>query len=260
MLLFLRGQARAMSMPLEGRHALVTGAARGIGAAIARELGRQGAAVALLDLKEDESLRAVALELEAAGGRAVRIAADVSSFEDARRAVTEAKDAMGGLDILVNNAGINRDSVLWKMEEAAWDAVVDVNLKGAFNTIRHAAPELRENGWGRIVNVTSINGLRGKFGQANYCASKAGLIGLTKAAAKELGRFGVTVNAVAPGFIETEMTAEMPEEARMKSLEEIVLGHAGKPEDVASVVAFLCSAGARHITGEVIRVDGGQGM
>ncbi len=249
-----------MSLPLEGRHALVTGAARGIGAAIARELGRQGAAVALLDLKMDASLRAVALEMEAAGGRAVTVAADVSSFADAKRAVGEARGAMGGLDLLVNNAGINRDSVLWKMDEADWDAVLGVNLKGAFNMIRHAAPVLRENGWGRIVNVASINGLRGKFGQANYSASKAGLTGLTKSAARELGRFGVTVNAVAPGLIETEMTAAMPEEARKKSLEEIVVGRIGKPEDIASVVAFLCSAGARHITGEVIRVDGGQGM
>ncbi len=259
LLLRLRGET-LMDRTMEGRCALVTGAARGIGAAIARELARQGAKVALLDLRIEGPLSELAAELASTGGEAVALAADVASFEEVGRAVGEARDRLGGLHILVNNAGINRDAVLWKMEEASWDAVLDVNLKGAFNTLRHAAPILREAGWGRVVNVASINGLRGKFGQANYGASKAGLIGLTKAAAKELGRFGVTVNAVAPGLIETEMVAAMPEEARRKSLEEIVLGHMGQPEDVAAVVAFLCSEGARHITGEVIRVDGGQAM
>jgi 3-oxoacyl-[acyl-carrier protein] reductase len=249
-----------MDPALQGRCALVTGAARGIGAAIARELARAGARLALLDLKAEGPLSDLAAEIADAGGEAVVLTADVASFQEVGQAVEEARRRLGGLHILVNNAGINRDSVLWKMEEASWDAVIGVNLKGAFNTLRHAAPALREAGWGRVVNVASINGLRGKFGQANYGASKAGLIGLTKAAAKELGRFGVTVNAVAPGLIETEMTAAMPEEALRKSREEIVLGHMGRPEDVAAVVAFLCSEGARHITGEVIRVDGGQAM
>jgi len=245
-----------------GRRALVTGAARGIGAAIARELAARGAAVALLDRDDgSESCHALlAEELLAAGGTAVAVAADVASFEGAARAVRETVARLGGLDILVNNAGINRDGVLWKMAEVQWDEVLDVNLKGAFNCIRHAAPHLKAHGWGRIVNVASINGLRGKFGQANYSASKAGLIGLTKAAAREFGRFQVTVNAVAPGLIETAMTAAMPEEARRRSLEEVVLGRIGQPEDIAAVVAFLCSEGARHITGEVIRVDGGQAM
>lgn len=248
-----------MILSLQGRNALVTGAARGIGAATARELASQGAGVALLDL-DPVALSLLSEELRAEGHKVAAVAANIASFEESARAVHQAAEALGGLHILVNNAGVNRDGVLWKLEESQWDEVLDTNLKGAFHCIRHTVPLLRGGGWGRIVNIASINGLRGKFGQANYAASKAGLIGLTKAAARELGKYGVTVNAVAPGLIETAMTAAMPEEARRKSLEEIVLGRIGQPEDVAAVVAFLCSEGARHITGEVIRVDGGQAM
>jgi 3-oxoacyl-[acyl-carrier protein] reductase len=164
----------------------------------------------------------------------------------------------GGIDILVNNAGINWDGVIWKMSEEQWDSVIDINLKGYFNYIRTVAPIFREQKSGKIVNVTSINGLRGKFGQANYSASKAGIIGLTKTVAKELGKYGVNVNAVAPGLIETDMMKQATEEVRKMAIEEIVLKRIGMPEEVANVVVFMCSEMARHITGEVIKVDGGQ--
>jgi 3-oxoacyl-[acyl-carrier protein] reductase len=163
-----------------------------------------------------------------------------------------------GLDILVCNAGINRDAVSWKMTEEQWDEVIDTNLKGYFNYIRHAAGLFKSQNSGKIVCVTSINGLRGKFGQANYSASKAGIIGLVKSLARELGRSNVNVNAVAPGLIETEMMKQAPADVKEKALSEIVLGRLGTPEDVAHLVTFLCSDLARHITGEVIKVDGGQ--
>ena len=162
------------------------------------------------------------------------------------------------MDILVNNAGINWDGVIWKMTEEQWDSVIEINLKGCFNYIRAVAPIFREKKSGKIVNITSINGMRGKFGQANYSASKAGIIGLTKTVAKELGKYGINVNAVAPGLIETDMMKQATEKVRKMAIEEIVLKRIGLPEDVADVVAFMCSEMARHITGEVIKVDGGQ--
>jgi 3-oxoacyl-[acyl-carrier protein] reductase len=167
-------------------------------------------------------------------------------------------DEFGRLDILVNNAGINWDGVVWKMTEEQWDAVINVDLKGCFNYIRAVSPIFREQKSGKIVNITSINALRGKFGQTNYSAAKAGVIGLTKAVAKELGRYSINVNAVAPGMIETEMMKDLPQEIKQKAIDETVFGRLGKPEDVAHVVTFLCSEAARHITGEVIKVDGGQ--
>jgi 3-oxoacyl-[acyl-carrier protein] reductase len=164
----------------------------------------------------------------------------------------------GGLDILINNAGVNRDGVIWKMEEEQWDEVIAIDLKGTFNYIRAAAPIFKEQGSGKIVNVTSINGLRGKFGQSNYTAAKGGVNALTKTVARELGRSNVNVNAVAPGLIETEMVKQAPEKVREMALSEILLGRLGQPEEVAWVVTFLCSEQARLITGEVITVDGGQ--
>jgi len=164
----------------------------------------------------------------------------------------------GRLEILVNNAGINRDGVIWKMTEEMWDQVLDTDLKGYFNFIRAVSPHFRGQKSGRIVNVTSINGLRGKFGQANYSAAKAGIIGLTKAVARELGKYSVNVNAAAPGMILTDMMAGLPEEVKQKAVDETVLARLGKPEEIASVIAFLCSEEARHITGEVIKIDGGQ--
>ena len=166
--------------------------------------------------------------------------------------------AFGRIDILINNAGINRDGVLWKMTEEQWDAVIDVNLKGCFNYIRAVSPKFREQKHGKIVSVSSINGMRGKFGQANYAASKAGIIGLTKSAARELGPSNVNVNAVAPGFVQTDMTQALPEQIRRQALQETVLERFALPEDVAEVIVFLASEQARHVTGEVVRVDGGQ--
>jgi 3-oxoacyl-[acyl-carrier protein] reductase len=245
-------------MMLEGKKAIVTGGSMGIGASIAKELARQGANVAINYRKHDTEARQVVAEIESLGRKGLAIKADVANFADAQRMVDEVKEKFGGLDILVNNAGINRDSVVWKMTEQQWDEVLDTNLKGYFNYIHAAVGIFREQKSGKIVNVTSINGLRGKFGQTNYSASKAGIIGLTKALARELGKSNVNVNAVAPGLIETEMMKDAPETVKEAALAEIVLGRLGKPEEVAEVIAFLCSEAARHITGEVIRVDGGQ--
>jgi 3-oxoacyl-[acyl-carrier protein] reductase len=230
----------------------------GIGTEVTWELASQGAHVAFTYRRHEAEARALAERIQGAGGKAVMLQADSAVFAEAEGAVKRAVEELGGLDILVNNAGINRDGVVWKMEENQWDLVLDVNLKGYFNYIRFVAPLLKTQKGGKIVNITSINGLRGKFGQSNYSAAKAGIIGLTKAVARELGRFRVNVNAVAPGLIETEMMAKAPAEVKEKALGEIVLGRLGAPSDVAKVVAFLCSEGARHVTGEVIKVDGGQ--
>lgn len=192
------------------------------------------------------------------GHKGLVVQADISNFSDAGKMVDDTIKEFGGLDILVNNAGINWDGVIWKMTEEQWDSVIEINLKGYFNYVRAVAPIFREQKSGKIVNVTSINGLRGKFGQANYSASKAGIIGLTKTVAKELGKYGINVNAVAPGLIETDMMKQATEEVRKMAIDEIVLKRIGMPEEVADVVAFLCSEMARHVTGEVIKVDGGQ--
>jgi len=247
-------------MLLEGKNAIVTGGSQGIGAAIALELAREGANVCLTYRKHEDEAQKYAQDIRAIGRKALPVKCDISSFTEAAATVQAAIEAFGSLQILVNNAGMNWDGVSWKMAEEQWDRVIEVNLKGYFNFIRHTAPHFKEQKYGKVINITSINGLRGKFGQMNYSASKAGIVGLTKALAKELGAFGVNVNAVAPGLIETAMLRDS--EARDKIIElamaEIVLKRVGLPEDLANVVAFLASDKARHITGEVIKVDGGQ--
>jgi len=247
-----------MGINLEGKSAIVTGGSLGIGTAIALKLAEYGANVAINYRKHKEEAEEVIKKVKEAGRKGLVIKADISVFEDAGKMLDTVIKEFGGLDILVNNAGINWDGVIWKMSEEQWDNVIDINLKGYFNYVRAVAPVFREQKSGKIVNVTSINGLRGKFGQANYSASKAGIIGLTKAVAKELGKYGVNVNAVAPGLIETDMMKNATEEVRKMAIEEIVLKRIGQPEEVANVVAFMCSDLARHITGEVVKVDGGQ--
>ena len=247
-------------MDLQGKVAIVTGGSMGIGHAIALDLAAHGADVAINYRKHADEANAVVAEIEKVGRRGLAVQSDVASFADAQRMVDTVREKFGRLDILVNNAGINRDGVVWKMTESQWDEVLDTNLKGYFNYIRAAAPVFKEQGSGKIVNVTSINGLRGKFGQSNYSAAKGGVIALTKTAARELGRYNVNVNAVAPGLIETPMVKQAPEQVREMALAEIVLGRLGTPEQVASVVSFLCGEAACHITGQVIQVDGGQYM
>lgn len=245
-------------MLLEGRNAIVTGGSRGIGTAICLDLAANGANVALNYRKSATEAQHVVDEIRRMGRKALAVQADVSSFEDAQRMVKQVIEEFGSLEILVNNAGINWDGVIWKMTEEQWDAVINIDLKGTFNYCRAVAPIFRDQKYGKIVNITSINGMRGKFGQTNYSAAKAGVIGFTKALAKELGRSNVNVNAVAPGFILTEMYETVPEEVKQQALAEIALGRAGKPEEVAWVVTFLCSEKSRHITGECVQVSGGQ--
>ena len=247
-------------MLLEGKNALVTGGSQGIGAAASLELGREGANVCLTYRKHDTEAKKYADEILSMGRKALAIKCDISSFSEAENVVKSAINEFGGLDILVNNAGMNWDGVSWKMSEEQWDRVIEVNLKGYFNFTRQIAPIFKDQKYGKIINITSINGLRGKFGQSNYSASKAGIIGFTKAVAKELGAFNVNVNAVAPGLIETTMLKESDSRDKIidMAMNEIVLKRVGQPEDLANVVAFLASDKARHVTGEVIKVDGGQ--
>lgn len=245
-------------MDLEGKVALITGGSLGIGTAISLDLARNGADVALTYRRHEEEAKAIVEQIRGMGRKGKEYKVDVSDFSEVQDLVQKVIEEFGHLDILVNNAGMNWDGVIWKITEEQWDAVINVDLKGTFNFIRAVAPIFKEQQSGKIVNITSINAMRGRFGQCNYSAAKAGTIGLTKTVAKELGRYRVNVNAVAPGLIETEMIKTMPEEFKQKSLAETVFNSLGKPEDVAYLVTFLCSEKARHITGEVIKVDGGQ--
>ncbi len=247
-----------LNLDLEGKNAIVTGGSMGIGSAIVLRLGEAGANVALNYRKHDTEAKALVNRLEGMGRRGLAVQADVAVFDDAQNMVDRVIKEFGGLDILVCNAGINRDAVIWKMSEDDWDSVMNINLKGYFNYIHAVAPIFKEVGSGKIINITSINGLRGKFGQTNYSASKGGIIALTKALAKELGRSNVNVNAVAPGLILTEMMEKIPDKFKQLAIDETVLNRLGVPENVADVVVFLCSDLARHITGEIVKVDGGQ--
>jgi 3-oxoacyl-[acyl-carrier protein] reductase len=252
--IFLEGK----SVELEGKVAVVTGASLGIGSAVALDLAKNGANVAINYRKHDTEANSICDQIRAMGRQGLAVRADVANFNDAQAMIATVLKEFGHIDILVNNAGVNRDAVIWKMTEQQWDEALDINLKGYFNYIRAVAPLFKEQGSGKIVNVTSINGMRGKFGQANYTAAKAGIIGLTKTVARELAKSNVNCNAVAPGLIETDMVKQAPEDVRQKALAEIVLGRMGTPEEVAWVVTFLCTERARHVTGEVIKVDGGQ--
>ncbi len=247
-----------ISMSLEKKSAIVTGGSLGIGAAIALKLAECGANVAINYRKHKKEAEEIISQINSMGVKGLLIQADISNFEDAGRMVATAQREFGGIDILVNNAGVNWDGVIWKMTEEQWDNVLNINLKGYFNYIRAVSPIFREQKSGKIVNITSINGLRGKFGQSNYTASKAGIIGLTKTVARELGKYGINVNAIAPGLIETDMMKDADESVREAAIVDIILKRIGQPEEVANVAAFLSCDLARHITGEVIKVDGGQ--
>ncbi|HEX7079010.1 MAG TPA: SDR family NAD(P)-dependent oxidoreductase [Candidatus Eisenbacteria bacterium] len=247
-----------MDFGLKDKVAIVTGGASGIGAAAALELAREGCHVAVVDRRPETDAAAVLAGIEAAGRRARYVPADVRDAALAERAIGEIAAAFGRLDVLVHAAGIRDDAVSWKMTAAQWDAVIGVNLTGCFHWNRAAAAVLRERGWGRIVNIASINGMRGKFGQSNYAASKGGMIALTKTLARELGRFHVTANVVAPGMVRTAMTEALPPKAIEAALGETLVGRLAEPEDCAATVAFLCSERAGHLTGQVVRVDGGQ--
>lgn len=245
-------------MDLEGRNAIVTGGSLGIGAAVAVKLAEDGANVAINFRKHDAEAREVAAKIEALGRKALVVQADVADGKDADRMFAEVMKEFGTIHILVCNAGINRDRLIWKMSEDDWDSVINVNLKGYFLYNKRAAQVFKDQKYGKIVNITSINGMRGKFGQTNYAASKGGEIALTKSLAKEMGKFNVNVNAIAPGMVMTEMAKKIPAEFLNKALDETVLGRIADPEDIANVVSFLCSDRSRHITGEIIKVDGGQ--
>ena len=237
--------------------ALVTGASRGIGRAIALELAQNGCDIGLIYASNDAAATAVAAEIEALGRKVLTVRCDVSDFAVAKETVNAVITALGQIDILVNNAGITKDGLVAMMSEANFDAVVDTNLKGAFNFIRHVYGHMMKRRSGRIVNVSSISGMMGNAGQANYSSAKAGLIGLTKSVAKELAPRGITCNAVAPGFISSDMTAALSDAVVEEAKKAIPLKRLGTPEDIAKTVAFLCSDAAGYITGEVIKIDGG---
>lgn len=247
-------------MKLENQVALVTGAGRGIGKAIAKALAAEGAVVVVNYNGSRQRAEETVKEIEEAGGRAVAAGCNVADFAACKDMIDGIIKEQGRLDILVNNAGITRDGLLMKMSEEDFDSVVDTNLKGAFNCIRHAARQMIKQRSGRIVSISSVSGVLGNAGQANYSASKAGIIGLTKAAAREMASRGITVNAIAPGFITTDMTEVLSESIKTSVTETIPMKKFGKPEDIAQAAVFLVSEEAAYITGQVLCVDGGMAM
>ena len=247
-------------MDLTGKTALITGASRGIGKAIALKLAGQGADIAIPYLGDPAEAEQTQKEIETLGVKCAMYVCDVSDFEASKEVVEKVIEEFGGVDILVNNAGIVRDKLILSMKEEDFDMVINVNLKGAFNMIKHTYSHFMKKRRGRIISVSSIVGLNGNAGQANYSSSKAGLIGLTKSVAKELGGRNITVNAIAPGFIDTDMTQQLSDKVKDAMKAQIPMKRPGTPEDIANLALFLASDEASYITGEVIRVDGGYAM
>jgi 3-oxoacyl-[acyl-carrier protein] reductase len=247
-------------MNLEGKVAVVTGASRGIGRAIAAELAKNGAKVVINYARDAEGAQAGLAAIQTAGGQGCAMQADVSDYKAAEGLIKAAVETFGGLDILVNNAGTTRDMVIMMMPEADWDVVIRTNLKSAFNCSKAAVKTMLRRRSGRVINITSVTGIAGNAGQTNYSASKAGLIGFTRALAREVAPRNITVNAVAPGFVPTALTNNLPQELKDASLKAIPLGRWGTPEDVAYAVAFLAGPQAGYITGQVLSVDGGMVM
>jgi 3-oxoacyl-[acyl-carrier protein] reductase len=247
-------------MTLEGKVALVTGGSRGIGRAISLKLAALGAKVLVNFVSRSDAASETVALIESGGGNAAIVQFDVSDFNEVQDAFKKLVTDEGRLDILVNNAGITRDGLLARMKEDAWDAVLTTNLKGAFNCIKAVSRPMMKQRWGRIVNISSVIGFSGNAGQVNYSSAKAGLVGLTKSVARELASRGVTVNGVAPGYIETDMTSDLPEDITQKILSEIPLGSLGQPDDVANAVAYLVSEESSYVTGQFIHVNGGMYM
>lgn len=245
---------------LKNKIALITGAGRGIGRAIAIALAKEGAEVVINYNGSEERAKEVKQTIEENGGKVSIYKCNVSDFVACEAMIKDIVKEYGHLDILVNNAGITKDGLIMKMKEEDFDSVLNVNLKGTFNTIRHSARQMLKQRSGKIINISSVSGILGNVGQANYAASKAGVIGLTKTMARELGSRGITVNAIAPGFVDTEMTEVLSEEIRENACKQIILGRFGKPEDIANTAVFLASDKADYITGQVISVDGGMNV
>lgn len=245
---------------LKDKVAIVTGGTRGIGRAIALKLADQGANIVINYRNSDKEAEELKAILEGKGVKVLTVKCDISNFEDSKNLMDKCKEVFGKIDILVNNAGITKDTLIMRMKEEDFDNVIDVNLKGTFNCAKHASAIMLKQRFGKIINMTSVVGIAGNAGQVNYSASKAGVIGLTKSLAKELGSRGITVNAVAPGFINTDMTASLSEKVKEEASKNIPLKRLGDPEDVANLVGFLASDAANYITGQVINVDGGMVM